>query len=290
MHQIENEHLRVKARNYGAELISIFHKKTGTEHLWQADKNFWGWHAPILFPIVGRTLHDQLRINGKLYPMEKHGFARKSDFTLLELSGQKMVFVLRANAETLRLYPYRFELLCAYSLRENTLIQSMEVINAGNETMYFQIGGHPAFAVPFSSGEHYSDYYLEFEKTEHVERHYINAEGYFDGRKEWVLHNAATLPLLPHMFADDAIIFKDLKSRSVCIRCRHHSRYLRVDFHDFHYLGLWAKVNAPYVCIEPWLGCASAINDDGELSNKEGVMQLPAGERFNCKFTVSVFA
>lgn len=288
MHKIENEFLRISARNFGAELISIFNKKTGTEQLWQADEKFWGWHAPMLFPIVGRTINDQLTINSKQYPMAKHGFARKSNFELLELSNQKMVFVLRSNEDTLKIYPYHFELLSAFSLKENTLTHSFEVINMGNETMYFQLGGHPAFAVPFYANEHYTDYYLEFEKTENAERHYINSDGFFDGRTALVLDNTATLPLQPDMFADDAIIFKNLRSKSVCIRSKNHSHYLKVDFPDFNYLGLWAKVNAPYVCIEPWLGCASSVGDNAEQSKKEGVVMLPTGERFTCHFSVTV--
>lgn len=290
MHQIENEFLRISARNFGAELISIFHKKTGTEHLWQADEKFWGWHAPMLFPIVGRTINDQLSIDGKNYPMDKHGFARKSNFELLELSEQKMVFVLRSNADTLSIYPYQFELLSAFSINENTLTHSFEVINNGNEPMYFQLGGHPAFAVPFYANENYSDYYLEFEQPEKAHRHFINTDGFFDGRTELVLNNTPTLPLQPNMFAEDAIIFKNLQSKSVCIRSKNHSHYLKVDFHDFNYLGLWAKVSAPYVCIEPWLGCASSISDSGALTAKEGVVTLLATERLVRHFSVSVLA
>lgn len=290
MHNIENEFLRVSARNFGAELISIFNKKTGTEHLWQANEKFWGWHAPMLFPIVGRTINDQLSIGGINCPMEKHGFARKSTFELLELSEQKMVFVLRSNAKTFKIYPYHFELLSAFSIKENRLTHSFEVINTGNEPMYFQLGGHPAFAVPFYANESYSDYYLEFEKTENAHRHFINTDGFFDGRTELVLNNTPTLPLQLDMFAEDAIIFKNLQSKSVSIRSKNHSHYLKVDFHDFNYLGLWAKVNAPYVCIEPWLGCASAIGDSGELIKKEEVITLPAGNSLMRHFSVSIFS
>ena len=34
MHRIENNFLKVEAREYGAELISVFDKKNKIEHLW----------------------------------------------------------------------------------------------------------------------------------------------------------------------------------------------------------------------------------------------------------------
>ena len=36
----------------------------------------------------------------------------------------------------------------------------------------------------------------------------------------------------------------------------------------FHYLGIWAKPNGNYVCIEPWLGIADNENTNQELKNK----------------------
>lgn len=164
MHQIENNFLRIKAREYGAELTSLFDKKNNIEHLWQADPAIWGWHAPLLFPVVGRCLNDEIIIDGRKFKMEKHGFARKSNFKLLELADTRMVFSLKSDEQLLKIYPYNFELLVAYRLSKNTVSVSYEVINRDNKNIYFSIGGHPAFAIPFFSEEDYHNYYLEFEE------------------------------------------------------------------------------------------------------------------------------
>jgi len=195
MHQIENEFLKVRVREYGAELISVFDKKNKIEHLWQADENIWGWHAPVLFPVIGRCLNDEIEIEGTKYKMKKHGFARKSNFKLLELSQEKMIFELTDSEATLKIYPYKFELLIGYRLSGNKLHVSYEVRNKDDKPIYFQIGGHPAFAVPFLENEKYEDYYLEFEQTENSSRHYINTSGFFEGRKEKVLENAKRIEL-----------------------------------------------------------------------------------------------
>ena len=154
--------------------------------------------------------------------------------------------------------------------------------------MYFQLGGHPAFAVPFFQNEKYEDYYLEFEQAETSSRHFINENGFFDGRTELVFNNSNKIQLRNDLFQDDALIFKDLKSRNVSIKSDNHSLSLSVDYHGFNYLGLWAKENAPYVCIEPWLGCADGDNKPVEISCKEDVIILDSGKRFNTSFVIKV--
>lgn len=288
MHQLENNYLRIKAREYGAELTSIFDKKNNIEHLWQADPAFWEWHAPVLFPVVGRCLNDSITIEGKVYNMEKHGFARKSDFKLLELSESSIVFSLKPNEQIAALYPYKFEFLIKYHLNANSLVVSYEVVNQDDKPIYFQLGGHPAFAVPFKGHENYEDYYLEFEELEDVKRHYINDEGFFNGDTATVLSENKVLDLKKNMFRDDALIFKDLKSRKVAIKSKVNHHALVVDFKGFNYLGLWAKVGAPYVCIEPWLGCADTAGKSVDYKDKEGVVTLETGKIFGVSFTVSV--
>jgi galactose mutarotase-like enzyme len=288
MHLVENDFIRICAREYGAELTSVFDKKNNIEHLWQADPRIWGWHAPVLFPVVGRCLNDTIVVDGVKYPLERHGFARKSNFKLMELSDSRMVFSLKSNADTLRVYPCQFELLIAYRLLNRGLQISYEVVNNDNKPIYFSIGGHPAFAVPFLPGERYDDYYLEFEKPEEACRYYINEDGFFDGRKDIALANTNTLSLKPHMFRDDALIFKDLKSRKVTIRSKNHPHSLSVDFTGFDLLGLWAKPDAPYVCIEPWLGCADTAGKPVELKDKEGIICLQAKQEFGVSFTIEV--
>jgi galactose mutarotase-like enzyme len=280
MHIIENEFLKVKAREFGAELTSILDKRTGIEHLWQADEHFWGWHAPVLFPVVGRCLNDSISVGGRNYPMEKHGFTRKSTFKLLELGLEKMVFTLTASNETRAHYPFNFTFLIGYHLRGNSLVCNYEVVNTDNGDIYFSLGGHPAFAVPFFSGDVYEDYYLEFELEEHAERHFIDSDGFFDGTRETVLPNARILPLSASMFNKDAYIFKQLQSRAVTIKTHKHDQQLTVRFAGFNYLGIWAKANAPFVCIEPWLGCADTAGRPMDFSRKEDIVTLAASDKF----------
>jgi galactose mutarotase-like enzyme len=288
MHQLENNFLRVIAREHGAELTSLVDKKNNIEHLWQADPHVWGWHAPVLFPVVGRNLNDEIDIDGQKYRLEKHGFARKANFRLMDLTETSIVFSLKNNEQLQKIYPYKFEFLVRYKLEENAVVVSYEVVNKDNKDIYFQIGGHPAFTVPFAEEGNYEDYYLEFEEKEKVARYYIDKSGYFDGRKDIAIANSNILDLKAGMFKDDAFIFKNLKSRRVTLKSKTGEHYVTVDFKEFKYLGIWAKVGAPFVCIEPWLGCADTVDKPTEFKDKEGVIKLEKDGTFRVSFRIEV--
>ncbi|MCW3126000.1 MAG: aldose 1-epimerase family protein [Bacteroidetes bacterium] len=288
MYTIENAKLRVSVHIKGAELLSVFDKVNNIEHLWQADPAFWPWHAPVLFPIVGRCLADTITIDGKEYPMEKHGFARYADFELIAQSPDALTFKLASSANTLEIYPYPFEFYISYELKGNTLYQYFEVQNKGKEPLPFSLGGHPAFAVPFLPGEKYEDYYIEFENDTKLNREHIDGDGFFDGRVSKVLDGNNKLPLTGDIFADDALIFKDLQSRKVTIKTAKNPHTLSVSFHHFYYLGLWAKVNAPYVCIEPWYGCADTAGKPTTFDKKEGIVSLPSLGKFDASIVITV--
>ena len=53
---IENEYLIVTVTTWGAQVKSVVRKFDDVEHMWQADKSVWGYHAPILFPHTGKVV------------------------------------------------------------------------------------------------------------------------------------------------------------------------------------------------------------------------------------------
>jgi galactose mutarotase-like enzyme len=279
MHTIENDFLRVSMQDAGAELISIYNKSSKIEHLWQAEPQWWDWHAPVLFPVVGRCLNDKIQVNGKIYEMEKHGFARKSIFKPIATHPSSITFSLTANENSLRHFPFFFEFRITFQLKDNVLIQTFEVVNSDKKNLYFSLGAHPAFRVPFFSQEDFSDYFVEFEHQEILTRNYINSEGYFDGRTSVVSTNGV-IHLQPALFKDDALIFKTHQSRWVALKSKGNRHGVKVSFPSFPYLGIWTKPGAPYVCIEPWFGCADTLHSPTDFTRKEGILHLPTGERF----------
>lgn len=289
LHFIQNDHFKVGVESTGAELQHFIRKKEDLEFIWVADPAIWGSHAPNLFPIIGELQNKQFEYDGKTYKMQRHGFARKKEFKLVEQDRDKLVFELKEDEETLAQYPFKFTLLIAYKLSGHKLGVTYLVQNDSDEAMYFSLGGHPGFNVPFYPEEEYSDYYIEFEEKETLSRYLLNEEGLLSGDTERVLEDENRLQLQHGYFDKDALVFKDLSSEKVTLLSRNHPLKLELTFKGFPYLGIWAKPGpSPYVCIEPWCGIASRVGESGELKEKEGIQQIGPKQSFERTFSITV--
>ena len=289
LHFLENDLYKVGVESLGAELQHFVKKDEDLELIWVADPAVWAAHAPNLFPIVGELPNQQYTYNGNTYNMQRHGFARRSEFKLVEEHQGKLVFELTSSEETLAQYPFKFRFLIAYRLEQNTLSLTYQVTNTDHEKMYFSVGGHPGFNVPLYPNERYEDYYLEFEKEETISRHLLNDAGLLNGDTERLLEQTNILPLDRSYFDKDAIVLKRLNSERVTLASRANPRRIEMDFKGFPYFGIWAKPGlAPYICLEPWCGIASREGDSGELQDKESMNELRPGQIFERTFTVTV--
>lgn len=105
-------------------------------------------------------------MKGQVYPLVKHGFCKDTEFEVKDLSDDTVTFLLHANEETLKSYPYQFELSLTYHLSDNELSMEYRVVNHDTEEMFYHIGAHPGFMLPVSSGETLADCELVFEKAE----------------------------------------------------------------------------------------------------------------------------
>ncbi|MBE7174876.1 MAG: aldose 1-epimerase family protein [Mucilaginibacter polytrichastri] len=286
---LENAYLRATISSAGAELTSLYDKENETERLWKGDPDYWGRHAPHLFPVVGGCINNELLIDGKTYPMPKHGFARDSQFKRMESTPEHAKYSLRWSDETLKAYPYKFEFQVLYDLFERDLRVTYKVINLDAGTVYFQVGGHPAFNVPLLPGESFDDYYIEFEKAEPLETHLLAPSGYFSGETGHVALDGNKLWLKTELFDTDALVFKNMQSRRLSIRSKNHDQVLSVDFPQFNYLGIWTKAGgAPFVCIEPWLGCADTDGPLPDIREKDGIQHVRHGHVVEAVYTISV--
>jgi len=288
MHVLENEFLYVGIRPQGAELCSIFNKINGLEYLWQADPSVWAFHAPNLFPVIGNCVNNQIQINGIKYPMQRHGFARHSNFILTEISDNHAVFTLDYSDETLADYPYKFSFQVSYHLMDTEISLSYRVINKDDKPILFSVGAHPAFNIPFSKIGAYDDYYIEFDQDEVLVKHLFNDSGFFTDETEKLFLDSRRLNLSKDLFSNGALVFKDIKSKEVLIRNHQSPNFISVSYADFNSLGIWAAPDAPFVCIEPWLGYADHAAELTEFSQKPGIQSLNIAQIFDCSFTIGI--
>lgn len=285
MYTLQNQYLTASISPMGAELKSLVNRETGFEYIWQADPTYWNRSAPILFPIVGEVANNTLRVNGVEYTMGRHGFARDCVFTVTHQSEDEVVFTLENSEDTLKIYPYQFRFSVGFKLMGQSLVTTFTVVNPADDTLHFSVGAHPAFNLP---GGNIEDYYIEFEKAETLHRHLL-ANNVFSGETEWVIENSKQLSLTTSLFDKDAMVFKDMVSKSLSIKNKKGDYSLTMDFEGFPYFGIWTKPNCnEFLCLEPWCGHADNAGYTGEFKDKEGIVALPAGQVFERRFSIKV--
>jgi galactose mutarotase-like enzyme len=286
---IENQNLKINIHPKGAELQSIFHKGYQQEYMWDGDPAFWGKHSPLLFPIVGALKGNTYYYQGRPYSLSRHGFARDLVFETEEQGADHISLLLRSNPATRERFPFDFALRVIYRLSDEGLTTTYQVENPSSEELYFSIGGHPAFKVPIAEETVYTDYYLEFEKSETTPRWPISKDGLIERDPLPLLQDTRILPLTKDLFAKDALVLKQLSSRSVRLRSAGTGRGLRFTFTGFAFLGIWAAPNADFVCIEPWCGIADSVDSNQLWVEKEGINRLAPGDIFERTWGVDLF-
>jgi galactose mutarotase-like enzyme len=278
---LSNSQISVEIKTLGAELCSI-KNKLNREFMWEGNPNFWGKHSPVLFPIVGTLKNNTFYHNDTKYTLTRHGFARDMDFELIEKTEDSATFSIQSNSETLINYPFEFELQIQYRLINTTVEIDYKVVNKANSEIPFSIGAHPAFALPSS----FEDYSLDFEKVEPLE--YTLLENDLVSQQTEKIHTDTNrVPLTYELFKRDALIFKKLQSNSLTI-IEEEKPILKVHFQDFPSLGIWTKVGAPFICLEPWFGYSDTTESNGNLFEKEGVIVLEANAKFQAKFSIEI--
>lgn len=264
---LSNDKITVTISSRGAELISV--KKDGKEKIWIGDPDVWGFHAPILFPICGGLKDDKYVYEGKEYSLQKHGYARFTEFEIESASKDKAVFLHRFNAETLKQFPFEYELRVIYSVTGSELTVSYNVKNLSKEKMYFSVGAHEGYYCP----EGIEEYGIVFEKPEMLDSSILNGN-LLEYDTVNVGKNTCELPLKYEYFADDALVFLDLNSKKLSLKNRKTGEAISLEYEGHEFLLLWTKPGAKYICIEPWCGCPDFVDSDGYLKNKKGIIEL----------------
>lgn len=289
IYSVENDFLKVEVEDIGAQLKSIFLKKTATELLWQGDEKYWKGRAYNLFPIVGRLYGGKYRFKGKTYELSRHGFARAKKFYLCDKSSDTMTFVISADDETLNCYPFEFIFKVKFSLCGKSLKINYIADNVGSEDMYFGLGAHPGFNVPFNGGK-FEDYEIAFDspcspkKVLFTENYLISGE-----TERFGLSDNKSFNLKHDLFDDDAIVLKDCAKKATLKRTG-ETGGITVEFSDMPYVGFWhaPKTDAPYVCIEPWANLPSKDGAVEDITEKENIGIVKPCRKCESQIIISV--
>ncbi len=283
---LSNNIIAVRIAPEGAELKSLKELCTGVEYIWQSDPAIWNGASPILFPVIGGLKNGVCRIKGSEYKIPPHGFVRKKEWTLVASTGGSATFETLSSAETRAMYPFEFALRVHYTLHGSCVAVRYEVINRGGERMYFSIGSHPAFNLPFAGGS-IENYYIHFSEEEKMERYFFK-DGLHLNETAPAFDNCRQIYLKRALFDRGPLIFKAPRSKMFTIMNSRNSRRINLKTDGVPYVALWAPPGAPFVCIEPWFGIPDNIDANGDFAAKEGIMGLETGCTFNTEYRIEI--
>jgi galactose mutarotase-like enzyme len=101
---------------------------------------------PVLFPMTGGLPNNELPLPQGIFKLAQHGFARQVPWELAALpDGRGVQLILSETAETLQVYPFRFQLTMDVRLAPGALEISATVENRDQAVMPFSFGLHPYF-------------------------------------------------------------------------------------------------------------------------------------------------
>lgn len=283
IYEIKKGNVKISADTFGAELHSV--QLNGTEYLWQCG-DAWKRYAPILFPFVSSPKDRTYKAKGKTYKMKaNHGFARDMEFSFDSKTEDSISFVLCDNEETLAQYPYRFKLTVKYTALENGVKVENIVNNTGSDDMYFYLGGHPAFNCPITENESFDDYYVEYEKNEHITQN-------IGGETKVLVDDENIIDISRKLFDNDAIILDEPNSKAVSLKSKKSNHSVTVEYPQSHCIAVWSPTSddrASFVCLEPWTSVPVDLDNDYEnIEEKPHAVKLEAGSEFGYSYTIKV--
>jgi len=285
---IENEYLKLTVTTWGAQVKSVVRKCDNVEHIWQADKSVWGYHAPILFPHAGKVVDGKIEAKGGIYESGQHGFARLMEHEFVDQTKDTIVLELCANAETLAKFPYEFRLVSTFTLENDTVHHTLTVENLDSEKLPFGIGYHPAFTVPFDDKHVATDYELRFSDIESPICINNLPHGLMHGDIYHLPANIQTIPVDEQLFANDSHCMVNLKSATLGLYEKGTGRGVVCNIAEFPYTLIWSKPGMPkFVCIEPWHSLPSPEGGSIKWEEKPAAAVLNPGEAWSCTLSTS---
>jgi galactose mutarotase-like enzyme len=284
--QLSSADLRVEVNPLGAQL-SILRDRSGRDLLWDGDPAIWAGRAPILFPTVGEVAGGSYRLGSKSYRLGRHGFARGKLFEVVRAEASRATFRLKANAATLEIYPFQFELDVQFEVSGAKLSVTAAARNLGSTNMPASVGFHPAFRWPLPFGAARAAHYIEFDQDEPAPIRRLNSAGLLAPEPHPTPVANKRLMLEDSLFQPDVVIFDQFRSRKLTYGAP-GGPHLEVAYPDATYLGIWTKPGAPFVCIEPWRGIADPDGFAGDFTAKPGVFNVTPGETQSITMTVTL--
>ncbi len=286
---ISSAKLKAAIDTFGAELHSL-RDHNDTEYIWQANKNVWGRHAPVLFPFICNTASKKYTYDGKEYSLSNHGFTRDSEFELLFAKENSAEYLLKSTDETLKIYPFKFELYVNYSINENEFKTTFTVKNTDDKDIYFFIGGHPAFKCPMTAQDNYNDYNVEYEYPENI------TQELSDGTIVTIADDTKKVAVSHNLFANDVFMKDKPKSSWIALKSKTSDYKVKLSYDNSGCIAVWSSwfededktAQAEFVCLEPWSSIPVYCDNEEDITKMPHAVKLNIGGKYDFSYTITI--
>ncbi len=277
---LQNNDYFVKIELKGGQISRFKDEHKNIEYIFHGDTNYWDYTTPTLFPVIGKSYDGKYHIDNKVYEMKRHGILRDVNFNCIKNIDNTVVMRFEANEETLKQYPYYFTIDIIYTLIENKLKIEYEITNDGVVDMPFNFGLHPAFSVPLVEGKKFTDYSINFSSPTKL---YGNGPMVDQGL-------VSEIPLTYEAFEKyPTWIYHNVNSATVGISDGVNG--VDVSVVGYPIVAIWtnAESEAPFVCIEPWLGIPKRVEKDLDFKERDAKMTLSPNKKLILTYTIEVY-
>lgn len=270
-HSISSKNYKLILSSLGAELVGLYRK--GQDHNWIWSGESWKRHAPILFPIVGRLKGDRYTLDGEIYELGQHGFARDTLFSVIESDSKSITFKMSSSEQTLAKYPYSFEFFVRYEVSDDDVAVTFRV--RSEQEIFFSCGWHPGFSFP-NHKSLLGDMQVTSEASD-FSHQLLNGEGLIQPQ---LTAESASLVIQDSTFQQDALIFKNGLGNLVELSSKKAGVKISMHTGGASQFGIWSKNPSEFVCLEPWWGCADLEAAQGDLKSKFGIQCISPNEEW----------
>lgn len=302
---LRNDNYEVVLNSHGAEINAFRSVKDGTKYVFEGPEDVWKFHAPVLFPHVGRIKDGFYTYRGTEFHLVNNGMTRDMEHTLVEQTETSALFEVTESEYTADKFPWKFSLRTYYELKENGLVFTTTVTNTDTTPMQFSLGSHTAFCCPRntdSAGTTNADYQYEFERREPLTTVLLNSEaqlavdeeGTAPCTKPYGETEAGIIPIGKNGFGNGHF-FTGFSSKWVGLRNKKDGSLVKVNCAGYPYLMVWQGGNGSdgaagngFNCIEPWYGTADAENTEHEWEAKAALISLEPGKSFTADQSITI--
>lgn len=220
---------------------------------------------PILFPFSARSfdrgdIHHWRHADDVRRPMPMHGIARQSHFDLVRADATGFAATLRPDAATQEAYPFAYEFTVIYRFSSAALTCEFVLKNLDTRPIPWSAGHHFYFTVPWEPGCTRADYVLDVPAARRLKQ---DATGQ--------LIPGATFPSSARLdmpeWIDTIHLALASPTATLCPASGGRAGAIHVSLGldkksppapDATFVTWSATADAPFFCVEPWMGPPNA--------------------------------